>query len=56
MHHHKTQVSILSKIGIVARSVKTMHTNLFAKSGKLHKFATANSNSLKSNSFKHASS
>ena len=28
----------------VSRSVKTVHTNLFAKNGKWHKFATTNSN------------
>ena len=28
----------------VCRSVKTMHTNLFARNRKLHKFATTNSN------------
>ena len=28
----------------VSRYVKTVHTNLFAKNGKLHRFATTNSN------------
>ena len=28
----------------VSRSVKTVHTNLFAQHRKLHKFATTNSN------------
>ena len=28
----------------VSRSVKTVHTNLFANNRKLHKFATTNSN------------
>ena len=28
----------------VSRSVKTVHTNIFAKNHKLHKFATCNSN------------
>ena len=32
----------------IDRSVKTVHTNLFANNGKLHKFATNNSN-LKKN-------
>ena len=27
----------------VSRSIKTVHTNLFGKNGKLHKFATTNS-------------
>ena len=30
-----------------SRSVKTVHTNLFAKNRNLHKFATANSNTQK---------
>ena len=34
----------------VCRSVKTVHTNLFAQYRKLHKFATTNSN-LKKNNF-----
>ena len=32
----------------VCRSVKTVHTNIFAKNCKLHKFATTNSNFEKS--------
>ena len=40
----------------VSRSVQTVHTNLFAKRRKLHKFATTNSNFDKNNSFRHASS
>ena len=32
----------------VSRSVKTVHTNLFANNCKLHKFATCNSNFKKS--------
>ena len=40
----------------VGRSVKTVHTNLLAKNGKLHKFATTNSNFEKINFFRHASS
>ena len=28
----------------VSRSVQTVHTNIFAKNRKLHKFATTNSN------------
>ena len=44
----RTCISIFSKMGLVDRSVKTVHTNLFANNGKLHKFATNNSN-LKKN-------
>ena len=40
----------------VCRSVKTVCTNLFAQYGKLHKFATTNSNFGKNNYFRHASS
>ena len=29
---------------LVSRSVQTVHTNIFANNGKLHKFATTNSN------------
>ena len=31
----------------VSRSVKTVHTNIFANNRKLHKFATTNSNIFK---------
>ena len=40
----------------VNRSVITVHTILFAKNGKLHKFATNNSNFETINSLRHASS
>ena len=40
----------------VNRSVITVHTNLFAKNRKLHKFATTNSNFEKNARFSHASS
>ena len=40
----------------VSRSVKTVHTNLFAKNKKLHKVATTDRNCEKINSFRHASS
>ena len=41
----------------VSRSVKTVHTNLFANNRKLHKFATTKSNFfLKIHDFRHASS
>ena len=39
----------------VSRPVKTVHTNLFAINGKLHKFATTNSN-FEKNAFGLASS
>ena len=35
----------------VSRSVKTVHTNLFAQYRKLHKFATTNSNFEENQSF-----
>ena len=41
---------------LVSRSGKTVHTNLFAKTGKLLKFATTKSNLKKNNSFRNASS
>ena len=40
----------------VSKSVKTVHTNLFANNGKLYKFAITNSNFEKINFFLHASS
>ena len=39
----------------VSRSVKTVHTKLFANNGKLHKFSTTNSNFEKIDYFRHAS-
>ena len=56
MRHHKTYMYINFQQNRVCRSVKTVHTNIFAKNGKLHKFATNNSNFEKIGSFKHASS
>ena len=44
MHQHKTYMFINFQQNRVSRSVKTVHTNLFAKNGKLHKLATTNSN------------
>ena len=38
----------------VNRSVTTVHTNLFANSRKLHKFATTNGNFEKKDYFRHA--
>ena len=55
MHHRKTYMHFnFQQIGLVDRS-KTVHTNLFEKNCKLHKFATTNSNFEKINSFRHAS-
>ena len=48
MHHHKTWMYINFQQNQVCRSVKTVHTNLFAKRRKLHKFATTNSIFFKS--------
>ena len=49
MHHHKTYMYINFQQNRVSRSVKTVHTNIFAKNRKLHKFATTNSNIEKKN-------
>ena len=40
MHHRKTYMYINFQQNWVSRSVKTVHTNLFAEKCKLHKFAT----------------
>ena len=44
MHHRtsKTYMYINFQQNRVSRSVKTVHTNLFAKNCKLHKFAACN--------------
>ena len=42
MHHRKTYMHINFQQNRVSRSVKTVHTNLFAKNCKLHKFVTCN--------------
>ena len=42
MHHRKTYMYINFQQNRVSRSVKTVHTILFAKKFKLHKFATCN--------------
>ena len=44
MHHRKTYMYINFQQNWVSRSVKTVHTNLFANVCKLHKFATCNYN------------
>ena len=44
MHRHKAYRYIDFQQNRVCRSFKTVHTNLFAKNRKLHKFATTNIN------------
>ena len=45
MHNHITYIYInFQQIKYVSRSVKTVHTNIFANDHKLHKIATTNSN------------
>ena len=44
MHLHKAYIYIDFQQNRICRSVKTVHTNLFAQYRKLHKFATTNSN------------
>ena len=56
MHRRKMYMYINFQQTLVSRSVKPVHTNLFAKIGKLHKFAISNSNFEKINSFRQASS
>ena len=56
MHLHKAYMYNNFQQNRVCRSVKTVHTNLFAQYRKLHKFATTNSNFEKNNYFRHASS
>ena len=49
MHLHKAYMYIDFQQNRVCRSVKTVHTNLFAQYRKLHKFATTISNLNKKN-------
>ena len=44
MHHRITYMYMNFQQNRVSRSVKTVHTNLFANNRKLHKFATCNTN------------
>ena len=44
MHRHKAYMYIDYQQNRVCRSVKTVHTNLFAQYRKLHKFETTNTN------------
>ena len=43
MHYRKTHMYINFQQNWVLRSVKTVHTNLFAKNCKLNKFASCDS-------------
>ena len=56
MHHRITYMHANFQQNVFYRPVKIMHTNLFAKNGILHKFATANSNLKKNGYIRHASS
>ena len=58
MHHRKTEMFINFQQNHVSRSVKTVHTNIFANNRKLHTFATTNSDFKKNDSayLRHASS
>ena len=51
MHLHKAYMYIDFQQNRVCRSVKAVHTNLFAQYRKLHKFATTNSNFEKKKQF-----
>ena len=51
MNHRRTYMHINFQQNWVRRSVKTVHTNLFAQYRKLHKFATTNSNFEENQSF-----
>ena len=42
MHHRETYIHINFQQNRYSRSVKIVHTNLFAKNCKLHKFVTCN--------------
>ena len=48
MHHPAMYMYINFQQNQASRSVKTLHTNLFANNHKLHLFATCNSNFEKS--------
>ena len=48
MHHHKSYMYVNFQQNRVNRSVKTVHTNLFAKKYKLHKYTICNYNFEKS--------
>ena len=46
MHHRKTYMHINVQQNRVSKSVKTVHTNIFAKNSKLHNFATIGKKSI----------
>ena len=56
MNHRRTYMHINFQQNWVSRSVKTVHTNLFAQYRKLHKFATPIVILKRINLFGHASS
>ena len=56
MHHCTTYMYIKFQQNQASRSIKTVHTNLFANNGKLHKFKTTNSNIEKNDYFRNVSS
>ena len=56
MPHRITYMHINFQQNRVCRSVKIVHTNLFAKNRKLHKFAITNNNFENIDYFRHASS
>ena len=51
MNHRRTYMHNNFQQNCVSRSVKTVHTNLFAQYRKFHKFATTNSNFEENQSF-----
>ena len=56
MHHRITYMYLNFQQNWVSRSVKIVHTNIFAKNRKLHKFSTTNSNLEKIDYSRYASS
>ena len=56
MRHRKTYMYVNFQQNRVCRLVKPVRTNIFAKNCKLHTFAIINSNFVKINFFRHASS
>ena len=54
MHHRKTYMHFNFQQNRVSRSAKTVHTNLFAKNCKLHKFVTLQLEFRKITPFGHA--
>ena len=56
MRHRIPYMYINFQQNQVSRSLKTVHTNIFANNRKLHKIAATNSNIAKNNYFRNASS